>query len=356
MKTFQILEFLEDSSKIPIKDPRTPTPIELKFIATGDVPSESDLLIFTAIDNVSATINSISKTGERKFTVHTTLEESFGGMFGTSVSEACDINDPVLSFSLNELNQIKSLEGQRGLYIQIANHFIPEKKEFLTDLLLPAVIIYESLDHIESHNFNLFDLKTTTVDNQNLSRVALINIAEFKSLFQSDSETSISFYVALDDTLDHLPINKGEFAVIEEQSDLTSLPPTSDSKSIESITILDIPDYCHSTIEQAGFSQEQIAKYELIRSLFRSLTMGSYLSSTETVKILGYPDPVQYCVTLDAIDLHPETTSDQWMLLLQIPGDFAGNDHIDGILYFMIHKDDLANGRFDRAKLVIQGT
>lgn len=73
------------------------------------------------------------------------------------------------------------------------------------------------------------------------------------------------------------------------------------------------------------------------------------------IQIGGYPSPIQTDeMELDCIRAFELGKPDEWLLLLQLFefGDMIWGDA--GALYWFIHKNDLASGRFDRVWMVTQ--
>lgn len=90
-------------------------------------------------------------------------------------------------------------------------------------------------------------------------------------------------------------------------------------------------------------------------------------------QLLGAPHPVQDDPSFDAARVHltgklfsdgnPEEDAkvaagaEDWVLLLQVPlAEWLGDPQTEGVIYFMIHRDDLAERRFARVLPVYQQT
>ncbi|MFG0262146.1 MAG: DUF1963 domain-containing protein [Novipirellula sp. JB048] len=80
-----------------------------------------------------------------------------------------------------------------------------------------------------------------------------------------------------------------------------------------------------------------------------------YLDRQSDIQVGGFPNPIQTDeMELDCVDAFAYGAADDWLLLLQLfeLGDMNWGDA--GALYWFIHKNDLASGRFDRVWMVAQ--
>ena len=128
---------------------------------------------------------------------------------------------------------------------------------------------------------------------------------------------------------------------------------------------LDLPPEYHSAWELLALNEVEDLRYFTLLETYRAM---AGCDPGDGHKLFGYPDALQDCVALAAVQKARGnadasiTDALQWHLLLQLSSDcqllpIAGDDRVgDSWLYFMIEKTALAREDFSNVQLILQCT
>lgn len=266
----------------------------------------------------------------------------------------------------------QSIENQKTLLAKLFEIVIPNRKELICKHAITSIhlVLNEGSDDTISHFAGRPKVQSgselpKTKDGTELLHVATIRLSDFAQhgIKHLDEDSFISFYMRGD----KWPEARDDFKVLYYKNGQTI--QSSDSTLIDEEDnfdlheVLEIPGSEHGLLEYNKFNEEELEKYENLKSNFEFLI---YSPDKQGNKLFGYPVNIQGCVALSAeldftkreYSAEASLDSKDWMLLLEVWAetkkykffDYLGNP----ALYFMIRKNDFENARFDQVQLVVQ--
>ncbi len=309
------------------------------------------------------------------------FNQVFLGGFAQEIAYLLERGTLLLGFTEAERASFQTPEGQRALYAKLATLFLPSRKAELLRLAKPFYRL-RMAEHPAAATASHLMGPAKWPQGQHLplnpSGAPLMHLATLRMqdippianrLDTSQWGTYLSFFLDIQDTQKGWPQEPGRFKVWS-YTELQTANPDSAPDPAYSLVFepgLDLPNYDHSALYALQLTDEELARYEMLYSTFKSAVWPQW-EFEHWNKFLGYPQNVQGCVAYEAERLKEglDHTEDiyraavAWELLLQVSPysrEFNFTKTFGyGEIYFMIRRKDLEEGNFQDVQLVVQST
>lgn len=310
------------------------------------------------------------------------FDQVFLGGFAQEMEYLLERGTLLLGFTEAERASFQTLEGQRALYARLAALLLPSRKAELLRLAKPFYRL-----RIAEHPVDATTASHLTGPAKwpqghplplNPSGAPLLHLATLctqdippiaDGLDTSRWGAYLSFFLDIQDTQKGWPQELGRFKVWSYAEPQTASQDSAPDPAYALVFEpgLDLPSYDHSALYALQLTDEELARYEMLYSTFKSAVWPQW-EFEHWNKFLGYPQNVQGCVAYEAERLKEglDYTEDiyraavAWELLLQVSPysrEFNFTKTFGhGEIYFMIRRKDLEAGNFQEAQLVVQST
>lgn len=274
----------------------------------------------------------------------------------------------LFGFGPSDLQPLGTHAGQRHLVQVLADTLLPAQTASILSLCCPCGIMVAAPDGNGEFSHLLGAPKfppgsaAPTEAGQSLFHVATLRCAELDQLEALNSMSGyLSFYV-------HPETFEARVLYYNEPPASAPEAPAEPQTAFNYFPMLDLPSDRDMLIEILEMTREEREQYGILRSFYQKILLNA-LDTHEYNKLLGYPDPIQSCVALDAACVAARTNdyagmryaATEWQLLLQLSTE-AGHPFAflgamgSPCLYFLIRREDFAQRRFDRIQVIMQGT
>lgn len=345
--------------------------VELSVQLLGQSLSKVETVYFLGLDILSGHVTRWTEKSPGIYDLVVEFQDIYTYGLDNALKNTMLPGTLLIGLTVEECASLGTIPVQKAVLELLAGYLIPTKCAEIVQFARSGLII-QPKQNGDDRLFTVFHEEISGSDlvipeNEDgipMLPLASLNLSDLPFLLgDSGAKNGFSFFVNAGEDEDD------KRAGVVQNYDWLEDEETYDGESIswEGKLFFDIPSTEHAVVQTLHFSDDEIAQYEELFSIYKRFITGD-LEDAEVNKLLGYPDSIQGCIAMEAERSSKNSefgavkaeSAACWHLLLQVsPYCHWLNifDEIgDATLYYMISDADWTAGDFSRVQLVAQNT